>query len=349
VNGLPARSYLFVPADRPDRYRKALDSGADAVIIDLEDAVAADAKAAARAALTAWAAAEPALAARVWIRINDQATPWFEADLALLRGIQPAGAMLPKAENAAQVAAVAAALPPPAGVIALIETARGVHQVEAVACAPRVARLAFGTLDYALDLDLPDLADLAGSTGMPDIPGTAGSTGSPGLPDMPGTAGSPGLPGLGDTPRMSGVPATTGLPGRSPGIQHDWRGLAYPASRIAIASRLAGLPPPIAGVTAAINDPQALLADFSLARACGFGAKLCIHPSQVTTVHQALAPTPEQERWAMRVVAALESGQGAARIDGRMVDRPVFMKARALLARRSRSEPALSTPQETAS
>lgn len=293
MNTAVDRSYLFVPADRPERYGKALASGADAVIIDLEDAVAPEAKATARAALLAWAADQPALAARIWIRINDDTTPWFAADLALLRAVQPAGAMLPKAESAAQVAAVAAVLPPHAGVIALIETARGVHEVDAVATASRVARLAFGTLDYALDLNLPDAADLA--------------------------------------PQPS-----------QPAIQHDWRGLAYPASRIAIAARLAGLPPPIAGVTAAINDAAALLADFNLARACGFGAKLCIHPAQIAPVHDALAPTPEQEAWALRVLAVLESGhgsQGAARVDGRMVDRPLLLKARALLAHRNQPAP----------
>lgn len=286
------RSYLFVPADRPERYRKALDSGADAVIIDLEDAVAPDAKPAARAALRDWALAEPALAAQVWVRINDQATPWFEADLELLRAVRPAGAMLSKAESAAQVAAVAAVLAPHAGVIALIETARGLHQVETIAAAPRVARLAFGTLDYALDLDLPDVTDM--------------------------------------------VTAAASAPG-----------LAYAACRIAIASRLAELPPPAAGVTAAIGDQAALLADFSLARACGFGAKLCIHPAQVAPVHQALAPTPEQEAWARRVLDAwtASQGRGAVRVDGRMVDRPVFMKARALLARRS--TPPQHTPKES--
>lgn len=208
--------------------------------------------------------------------------------------------MLPKAESAAQVAAVAAVLPAHAGVIALIESARGVHEVNAVATAPRVARLAFGTLDYALDLNLPDVfsdtADLAPQPGQP-------------------------------------------------AVQHDWRGLAYPASRIAIASRLAGLPPPIAGVTAAINDAAALLADFNLARACGFSAKLCIHPAQIAPVHDALVPTPEQEAWALRVLAVLESsqsghgGQGAARVDGRMVDRPLLLKARALLAHRNQPAP----------
>lgn len=285
-----ARSYLFVPGDRPDRYHKALACGADAVIVDLEDAVAPHAKEVARVALTNWAAAEPALAAQIWVRINDQATPWFEADLALLRAVGPAGAMLPKTENAAQVAAVATVLPPTSGVIALIETARGLHQVDAVAYAPRVARLAFGTLDYALDLDLPDLLD-------------------------------------------------------------DQRGLTYPASRIAIASRLAGLPAPIAGVTTAIDERHALLADFGLARACGFGAKLCIHPAQVAPIHEALAPTPAQESWALRVLAAFESGQGAARVDGRMVDRPLLLKARAMLAyRTAHSNPSIPpNSQESAS
>ncbi len=340
----PARSYLFVPADRPERYAKAFASGADAVIIDLEDAVAPGAKDPARAALLDWAGAHPALAARAWVRINDETTPWCAADLALLRALQPAGAMLPKAESAAQVAAVAAALPPHAGVMALIETARGVHCVDAVAGAPRVARLAFGTIDYALDLGLPDLADLAPIAVDADAAAGADPAGQA---DM---AITPGRPGPSSPRHMPGAAGEAGAPGpaRRPAVQHDWRGLAYPASRIAIASRLAGLPPPVAGVTAAIDDTAALLADFSLARACGFSAKLCIHPAQIAPLHLALAPTPEQEAWALRVLAVLESGQGgpgAARVDGRMVDRPLLMKARAMLAHRN--QPPRLSQQET--
>lgn len=79
------RSALFVPASRPERISKAVASGADAVIVDLEDAVAPEAKASARDALARHAAAHPA--DRLWVRINDGTTPWFEDDLALCRSL----------------------------------------------------------------------------------------------------------------------------------------------------------------------------------------------------------------------------------------------------------------------
>ncbi|RYG06615.1 MAG: CoA ester lyase, partial [Burkholderiales bacterium] len=73
------RSYLFVPGDRPERFPKALASGAGAVILDLEDAVAPDAKDAARRDVAAWLASGPV--ADVHVRINASGTPWFDDDL----------------------------------------------------------------------------------------------------------------------------------------------------------------------------------------------------------------------------------------------------------------------------
>ncbi len=103
------RTYLFVPGNRAERFAKALASGADAIVLDLEDAVAAEDKAAARDAMAAWLAAAPATdRARVVVRINDAASPWFEDDLAVLRAAGAGQVMLPKAESAAQVARVRA-------------------------------------------------------------------------------------------------------------------------------------------------------------------------------------------------------------------------------------------------
>ena len=77
------RTYLFVPGNRPDRFGKALASGADAVVLDLEDAVAADAKDAARDAVRTWAAdATAAERARSVVRTNDLGSPHAAADLA---------------------------------------------------------------------------------------------------------------------------------------------------------------------------------------------------------------------------------------------------------------------------
>lgn len=149
---VPPRSYLFVPADRPERFDKALASGADAVVIDLEDAVAPAAKAAARERLADYLAAAPAHA-RLVVRINDESTDWFADDLRLLAAWPAPVLMLPKAERVDTVARVTAACAG-AQVLALVETARGVLAAEALAAAAGVQRLVFGTIDYALDLDL---------------------------------------------------------------------------------------------------------------------------------------------------------------------------------------------------
>jgi citrate lyase subunit beta / citryl-CoA lyase len=265
-------SYLFVPGDRPDRFAKALAAGAGAVIIDLEDAVAPETKPAAREHIRTWGTSQPAPSMHVIVRINDAATSWFEADLELVRACAIRGVMLPKAERASDIARCMAMLPRDGFVIPIIETARGVLGVDGVAAASGVQRLAFGTLDYAVDVDL------------------------------------------------SG----------------DERGLLYPACRMALASKVAGVGAPVAGVTPAIGNDAQLESDLQFARACGFGAKLCIHPSQLALTHRAFAPTDEEIAWARRVVDAVASGRGAVQIDGKMVDRPVVLKAQGILDRAPR-------------
>lgn len=148
---MAARSYLFVPADWPERFTKALDAGADAVIIDLEDAVAPGAKAAAREALQAWLAS--AQARPVHVRVNAPQTPWFAQDLALCAHPLVQGVVLPKAETADQVAAVVAAAPG-TPVLPLVETAVGIGSARSVARAPGVQRLVFGSIDFQADLGI---------------------------------------------------------------------------------------------------------------------------------------------------------------------------------------------------
>ncbi|MFY3951774.1 HpcH/HpaI aldolase/citrate lyase family protein, partial [Achromobacter xylosoxidans] len=149
------RTALFVPASRAERIPKALASGADAVIVDLEDAVEHLAKASAREALCDFLGTQPQ--ARVWVRINDASTSWHDDDLKACRGKPTvAGILLPKAESLAQVRHVAQTGLP---VIPILETARGILNAAEVAGTPGVARLAFGSLDYGLDLGVaPDTA-----------------------------------------------------------------------------------------------------------------------------------------------------------------------------------------------
>jgi citrate lyase subunit beta / citryl-CoA lyase len=148
------RTYLFVPGDRPERFDKALASGADAVVLDLEDAVAPADKPRARAAVAQrLQAASSDEHARFVVRINDESTAEFDTDLAMLAACRAAFVMLPKSERVTTVAHLRSACPGIA-VLALIETARGVMNAEALAEAEGVQRLVFGTIDFALDLGL---------------------------------------------------------------------------------------------------------------------------------------------------------------------------------------------------
>jgi citrate lyase subunit beta/citryl-CoA lyase len=144
------RSYLFVPADRPDRFAKALATGADQVIIDLEDAIAAEAKERVRPALAAWLQAAPVPVA---LRINAIETAWFAGDLALCALPGVAAVMLPKAEGRRELVAVSQAAPGRA-LLPMIETAVGVSRLHDIAATPGVERLAFGALDLQLDLGI---------------------------------------------------------------------------------------------------------------------------------------------------------------------------------------------------
>ena len=255
------RSYLFVPGNRPDRFDKACATRAQAVIVDLEDAVPPAEKERARAALAHWLTPQR----QVLVRINAAETPWFAADLRVCGQPGVGGIVLPKAERAEDIVRVAAAcrnVP----VLPLIESAQGLWNVLAVAQAGNVKALLFGSLDYQADL----------------------------------------------------------------GISDD--DLLHARSQIVLVSRVAGIEPPVDGVTQAIDDPELLRRDCHRSRQLGFAGKLCIHPSQVDIVNACFAPTEEEVAWAGRVVEGFERAHGnAVQVDGRMVDRPVLLKAQAIL------------------
>ena len=153
-----ARSFLFVPANRPERYAKALACGADAVIVDLEDAVApADKLLARQALLQTKASLDAAQRGRLLVRINAAGTPWHADDLAALRALCAlgvAGVMLSKAESPAVLAGVAAASGPACALVPLIESVAGLDALDALAACPQVLRLAFGHLDFQADAGL---------------------------------------------------------------------------------------------------------------------------------------------------------------------------------------------------
>jgi len=261
-----ARSLLFVPGHQVARFDKARASGADTIVLDLEDAVPPSQKDEARATVAQWLTSREPDAA-VAVRINGAGTPWFEADLVACAQARVLQLMLPKAEDAATLCTVVAAMPW-VRLLPLVETARGIAALDEIATAPQVERLVFGSIDFQADLN----------------------------------------------------------------IEGEGEELLYFRSRLVLASRVAGLKAPIDGVSTAIEYAAQVEGETLRARRLGFGGKLCIHPRQVAAVNTGFAPTPAQLDWARRVIAAdAASGGVPVAVDGKMVDRPVVLKAQMLL------------------
>lgn len=145
------RSLLFVPGSRPDMIAKLPRWQADAVVIDLEDAVPAAGKDTARQTGIAAAAALGLPGTAVLVRVNPAGSPWFRADLSAVAGAAVDGVVLPKTASAAELAGVRAALPSGRLIVAGVETAEGV-----AACRGVLARDAdaayFGAEDYIADV-----------------------------------------------------------------------------------------------------------------------------------------------------------------------------------------------------
>ena len=278
---LPIRTLLFVPGSRPERFAKAIASGADAVILDLEDAVSATDKVMARDAVCAWLKAsapdehpEHAVPERVGpfviVRINARDTPFYHDDLAALQNLRTLGVhglMLPKCDQASDLLAL-----PDVGYWPMIESARGLANAEAIGSVPGVQRLVFGSFDFQVDLGLD--ADASETE------------------------------------------------------------LAPYRAQLVLSSRLAGLAAPVDGVTAAWNDDAALTQAVQRALRQGFGAKLCIHPRQIPVVHAAMQPSEAELLHARRVLEVALAVNGAAvALDGSMIDRPIILRAQAVLGR----------------
>jgi citrate lyase subunit beta / citryl-CoA lyase len=142
------RSWLFVPGNRPERFDKALNAGADATILDLEDAVPIADKSAARERVREWLSPEHP----VYVRINAADTPWFTDDVAALAAHEGvAGLIVPKAENADMLRRASTGAHDELKLLPLIETTRAFRSLDEIAGAPRVERLLFGTIDFQVD------------------------------------------------------------------------------------------------------------------------------------------------------------------------------------------------------
>lgn len=286
-----ARSWLFVPGSNPRALAKAPHTGADAVVMDLEDSVPLGDKAAARAAVAAALAEQAGAPAALWVRINPlRATgPYTVAcgaeDLAAVVVPGLAGVLLPKAEAAADVQAADRLLaelerarglaPGSVGLIPVVESARALWDAAVLGtAAARVRRFVLGSADFTAD--------------------------------------------IGTEPSRTGEE------------------LAYARSRLVVASRVAGLEPPLDTAWFDVHDAEGLAAEARLARRLGFSGKFCIHPAQVPVVNAAFTPSAAEVAGARRLLAAFaeaeRAGRAAILLDGRMVDYAMVVRARRLLA-----------------
>jgi citrate lyase subunit beta/citryl-CoA lyase len=147
-------NFLFVPGTRPERFIKALDSGANAVVLDLEDAVPEEDKELARNAIrTAWPTFSAEQKNRLVIRSNSPGSKFYAADLILVQELNVAFILIPKSESQDQINGAALVLPNTA-IIPMIETAIGLDQIREIANSNQVIRLALGNLDLQADLGM---------------------------------------------------------------------------------------------------------------------------------------------------------------------------------------------------
>lgn len=288
------RTILFAPGNRERMLARVGKAGADAVVLDLEDAVPAAEKESARAGIgEAVERIAEEDAASVFVRVNplDDAAGFSVAcgaeDIAAAARPALRGVVLPKAESAGQILAAdrllrdaergAGCEPGSVRLLAILESAKGVEAAGAVASADAGDRpfgLAFGAGDYTNDLGV-------------------------------------------EWPR-------------------DEFTFDYPRSRIAAASRAAGLEKPLDTVWIALDDQEGLAASAARCRALGMFGKFCVHPRQVEIVNRAFTPTGEEVERAREAVAAFEEakarGEASVSAGGRMIDYPVVEAAEKVIA-----------------
>lgn len=301
-------TWLYAPGDRPDVVRKALASGADVVIADLEDAVAAERKAYALDA-TAELLAEPRPGpVPLYVRVSAVDGPLAASEvrrLAVLPGL--AGLRLPKVDSAADVVRVARwaceaaqRTPPEAGretgPEAVRETGRG--SGPPADDAPAL----YALLESALGVENA----FAVATAHPAVRGIA----------------------LGE----ADLRAVLGVTGEA--------GLAWPRSRAVVAARAAGLAPPPQSVYPDVSDAEGLARSCAEGRSLGFLGRTAIHPCQLEIIERAFLPSRRETEAAEEVMKAAATGAGALALpDGRFVDEAVVAGARRTLALARRRRP----------
>jgi malyl-CoA/(S)-citramalyl-CoA lyase len=297
-----ARSYLAVPAHRERFVRNASASNADAVFLDLEDAVPAHEKAGAlEAALQALQGIDWGRK-HVAVRVNAIGSLTLESEIAQLAGCPRLDAIIvPKAEGSADIAGIGASLVKrkgrrerPLALELLIETALGVVNVDGLAFAHELVRaLHFGVGDFAASIGARSTTVGASPAGYRNI-------------------------SMGETLETTPIDL-----------------FAYPMMRILIAARSRGLHA-IDGPYGDFSDLDASYLSARKAASMGFDGKQVIHPSQIAPTHRAFCPTEEELAQARKIVTAMEraaaEGLGATAVDGKMIDAVNIKMAQRILA-----------------
>jgi citrate lyase subunit beta/citryl-CoA lyase len=279
------RSYLFAPGNNEKLLGRVFDAGADAVVLDLEDAVPPAEKPNARERVReTLAAREPDRGPGVFVRINHPSTEWCAEDVAAVTGPALTGVRIPKANAVEEVERVADLLDRAearAGLergtvplICTIESAMGVMNLEKIARGRRVVGFAYGASDLTRDLG----AELAG----------------------------------------------------------DELETLYVRSRMVVVSAALGLQPPIASVQTDLANEERLRSTTLAARRLGFFGRSCIHPKQLSIVHEVFTPDPDRVARAREIVRAyrerVAAGSGSFSMpDGQFVDEAIARQAEGLV------------------
>lgn len=286
------RSYLFVPGDRPERFDKAAAAGAHAIILDLEDAVAPDRKDAARDAVAAWLEARSAAAGRGQASVATDDGSG-DADLSDVAG--PQILVRINTEDTPWFARDCAIVGSAAVHAVMMPKSQETDVLKGLASHLRADQSIVPLIETVKGWDIARA--LASQAKVQRL--AFGSV------DFNADAGTSG----------------------------DGDALDLVRSQLVMASRLAGVLPPVDGVSLALDDLDGLTADVRRARRFGFGGKLCVHPKQVAGINAGFAPSAEEVAWARRVHDAVAAqGLGAIAVDGKLVDRPVYVLAQTILA-----------------
>ncbi len=289
------RSLLFVPGDSERKLTRALASGADALIIDLEDSVEPRRLPATRAQVLEFLQTQVERAAsELWVRVNALSSGRLYEDVTAVLPGRPAGLVLPKVDSYADIERIALTLE---AIEAGHGLAIGSTRLIVIGTETPAGLLALGQYPQAAARRHACARRLAGLTwGMEDLSAALG------------------------------VRAQRGPDGvLRPVFEQARTACLLTAAALGVQA--------LDGVFSDFRDGEGLRRETDQARADGFTGKLAIHPDQVPLIHAAFTPSAEEIEWARQVLAAFETaGAGVTALDGRMIDRPHRLLALRILS-----------------